>query len=104
MNTMRKQAHAMPAKLKKPLPRTGRLGKAHQQAPAPQSLRAPKLSVSLYQPDLRRLDEIKAYMGEQGFRNLSDSEAIRLFIRSGEITGAIVSIYQEMQLEDGRRK
>jgi hypothetical protein len=90
------------------MPKSKRNGKprehVRQNATANQPLRAPKLSVSLYQPDLRRLDEVKAFMGEQGIRNLSDSEAIRLFIRTAEITGAIVGVYREMQLEDGRRK
>ncbi len=66
--------------------------------------RAPKLSVSLYQRDIDRLDVIKDFMKSQGFRNLSDSEALRLACRKVEVDGSLVDIYKAMQAEDGRRK
>jgi hypothetical protein len=66
--------------------------------------RAPKLSVSLYQYDIDRLDIIKDFMKSQGFRNLSDSEALRLACRKVEIDGTLVEVYKSMQSEDGRRK
>jgi hypothetical protein len=66
--------------------------------------RAPKLSVSLYQHDIDRLDTIKDFMKSQGFRNLSDSEALRLACRKVEIDGTLVDVYKSMQSEDGRRK
>lgn len=66
--------------------------------------RAPKLSVSLYQADLRRLDEIKDFMRNHGFRNLSDSEALRLACRAVQIGDGFLPIYQKMQQEDGRRR
>ena len=65
--------------------------------------RAPKLSVSLYQHDIERLDHIKDFMKSQGFRNLSDSEALRLACRKVQIDGALVEVYRSMQSEDGRR-
>ena len=66
--------------------------------------RAPKLSVSLYQYDIDRLDTIKDFMKSQGFRNLSDSEALRLACRKVEIDGSLIDVYKSMQSEDGRRK
>jgi hypothetical protein len=66
--------------------------------------RAPKLSVSLYQQDIDRLDTIKDFMKSQGFRNLSDSEALRLACRKVAIDGTLVEVYKSMQSEDGRRK
>jgi 3-phenylpropionate/cinnamic acid dioxygenase small subunit len=66
--------------------------------------RAPKLSVSLYQYDIDRLDTIKDFMKAQGFRNLSDSEALRLACRKVEIDGNLVNVYKSMQSEDGRRR
>ncbi len=66
--------------------------------------RAPKLSVSLYQHDIDRLDTIKDFMKSQGFRNLSDSEALRLACRRVTIDGALIDVYTSMQAEDGRRK
>lgn len=67
-------------------------------------IRAPKLSVSLYQRDIDRLDTIKDFMKSQGFRNLSDSEALRLACRKVEIDGALIEVYRSMQGEDGRRR
>jgi hypothetical protein len=66
--------------------------------------RAPKLSVSLYQYDIERLDSIKDFMKAQGFRNLSDSEALRLACRRVEIDATLIDAYKSMQSEDGRRK
>jgi hypothetical protein len=66
--------------------------------------RAPKLSVSLYQHDINRLDTIKDFMKSQGFRNLSDSEALRLACRRVEIDATLIDTFKAMQSEDGRRK
>ena len=66
--------------------------------------RAPKLSVSLYQHDIDRLEIIKDFMKSQGFRNLSDSEALRLACRKVSIDGALIEVYKAMQSEDGRRR
>lgn len=66
--------------------------------------RAPKLSVSLYQHDIDRLEGIKDFMKSQGFRNLSDSEALRLACRKVAIDGTLVEVYRSMQQEDGRRR
>ena len=66
--------------------------------------RAPKLSVSLYHKDLDRLDQIKRFMHENGHRNLSDSEALRLACRAVEIGDRLLGLYTEMHSEDGRRK
>jgi hypothetical protein len=70
----------------------------------PKGSRAPKLSVSLYQHDIERLDTIKDFMKSQGFRNLSDSEALRLACRKVEIDGTLIEVYRSMQGEDGRRR
>lgn len=70
----------------------------------PKGSRAPKLSVSLYQHDIERIDTIKDFMKSQGFRNLSDSEALRLACRKVEINGALIDVYRTMQGEDGRRR
>lgn len=75
-----------------------------QIAPPIKSPRAPKLSVSLYQQDIDRLDTIKDFMKSQGFRNLSDSEALRLACRRVSIDGDLIEVYKSMQSEDGRRR
>src|SRR3954465_4341267 len=64
------------------------------------SLAAVKLSVSLYGPDLEKLDLIKAFMQGKGFRNISDSEALRLACRSTTIGDEMIPLYQDMQQED----
>jgi hypothetical protein len=71
---------------------------------SPKGNRAPKLSVSLYQRDIDRLDTIKDFMKAQGFRNLSDSEALRLACRKVEIDVTLIEVYKSMQGEDGRRR
>ncbi len=69
-----------------------------------EGLRAPKISVSLYQTDLGRLDEIKEFMRGKGHRNLSDSEALRLACRAVQISDDFLDFYRHMQREDGRRR
>ena len=71
---------------------------------AGKSQRAPKLSISLYRSDLKKLDEIREHMRHAGVRTLTDSEAIRLACRRVEMDSQMVSIYHDMQNEDGRKK
>jgi hypothetical protein len=62
------------------------------------------LCFSVYESDVQRLDEIKDFMRGKGYRNLSNSEALRLACRAVEIGDHFVSVYQQMRREDGRRK
>lgn len=66
--------------------------------------RATKASVSLYRTDLVRLDEIKEFMRKEGYRNLSDSDALQLACRAVKIGPEFLEHYQQMQKEDGRRR
>lgn len=63
-----------------------------------------KLSVSLYNSDIDRLDKIKDFMRKHGVRNLSDSEALRLACRAADVNGEFLGIYETMLKEDRRRK
>lgn len=63
-----------------------------------------KLSISLYPADLTRLDEIKAYMRSHGVRKVTDSEAIRLAVRSTGLGDELERQYERMKSEDLRRK
>ena len=63
-----------------------------------------KISISLYQTDIDKLDQVKAHMSKFGVRNLSDSECLRLAVRCVEISEAMFTTYQEMRSEDRRRK
>jgi hypothetical protein len=93
---------ALMSKLSKPLPRGAKAGTAASAARVPHVF-ASKVSVSLYPPDLERLDEIKSFMQTKGIRNISDSEAMRLACRSVAIGRDMAQRYREMQREDGRR-
>ena len=62
------------------------------------------LCFSVYESDVRRLDEIKDFMRAKGYRNISNSEAVRLACRAVEIGDHFLLVYQEMRLEDGRRR
>ena len=66
--------------------------------------KAAKLSVSLYPRDIECMDQIKDFMRGLGFRNLADSEALRLACRAIAIDDRLGAILREMQTEDGRRK
>jgi hypothetical protein len=103
---MAKKDAALMSRLSKALPRGPQSETTvHHTAPAPASSSplALKLSVSLYQPDLVRLDEIKSFMQSKGFRNISDSEALRLACRAVVIGDSMMTLYQDMQRDDGRR-
>jgi hypothetical protein len=63
-----------------------------------------KRSISLYPEDLRKLDEIKAFMASHGIRNLADSEALRLACRNAKLDIEMVKVHQDMRAEDKRRK
>lgn len=76
----------------------------------PPSVQAPArptrlaMTISLYESDLKRIDEIKDFMKQRGYRNLSDSEALRLACRGVEMREHLIALYQSMQNQDGRRK
>jgi hypothetical protein len=93
---------ALMSKLSKPLTRGVRRESSARAARVPHVF-ASKVSVSLYPPDLERLDEIKSFMQTKGIRNISDSEALRLACRSVVIGRDMPERYREMQREDGRR-
>ena len=82
----------------------GDAGTGNEAPPVGSARRGPKLSVSLYQRDLARLDEIKEFLRRHGHRNRSDSEALRLACRAVEVGEHLLPLYEEMQREDRRRK
>jgi hypothetical protein len=84
------EAQAEPVEIRRPL-------RAKQEAAA-------KISVSVYPKDIARLDELKDFMRQQGIRNISDSEALRIACRALTFSPNCVEVYHDMQKEDGRRK
>lgn len=86
-------------------------GRARKEPPAEaravEVRKARKVSVSLYPADLARLVQIRRTMLDLGFRNLTDSEALRLAVRLFRNTPkAMAACYRAMQGEDlrGRRE
>jgi hypothetical protein len=63
-----------------------------------------KRSITLYQTDLDILDEIRNYLRCHGVRNLSDSEALRLACRTIAFNEKLLTTYETMRFDDGRRK
>jgi hypothetical protein len=63
-----------------------------------------KLSASLYNFDIERLDQIREFMRGKGIRNITDSEALRLACRAVKIDDGFMGIYEEMTKEDRRRR
>jgi hypothetical protein len=66
--------------------------------------RAEKITATIYAADWRRLDEIKDYFRQMGYRNLSDSEALRIACRAVHINDELLGYYEDMRQEDNRRK
>jgi hypothetical protein len=63
-----------------------------------------KCSITLYQTDLKILDEIRNYLRRFGVRKLSDSEALRLACRTIVFNEKLLTTYETMSVDDGRRK
>ncbi len=66
--------------------------------------RAEKITATIYAADWRRLDDIKDFFRQMGYRNLSDSEALRIACRAVHINDELLGYYEEMRREDNRRK
>ena len=77
-----------------------------RQTPAPAPLQAggrcTKLSVSLFETDLRRLDAIGAYMAQRGHR-LSTSHLVKLALRTAPLSEELVQALDQTRAEDGRK-
>ncbi len=82
--------------------------KAHRQAipaPAPAPADKPKctkLSVSLFDGDMAALDGIRDFMQTRGHR-ISTSQAIKLALRTADLTPEMDTALQAIRSEDGRR-
>jgi putative heme degradation protein len=66
--------------------------------------RAGKITATIYPTDWQRLDEIKDFFRLRGYRNLSDSEALRIACRAVRIGDELLPFYEDMKREDGRQK
>lgn len=81
--------------------------KTHKAAPAalPQASaqNCQRLSISLFQTDMARLDGIRAFIQSSGKR-ISASQAIKLALRTAPISTELLIAMDEITKEDGRGK
>lgn len=71
-------------------------------APAPADRRCTKISISLFQGDLDRLQAIQAFMAARGSM-LSTSQAVKLALRTAPLSDALQEALDQVKLEDGRK-
>lgn len=83
--------------------RTARRQAVPPPAPLAADARCAKVSVSLYPGDLARLDAIRSYMATRG-RHVSDSQAVRLALRTAPLAPDMDTIHDAMRSEDGRKR
>lgn len=72
--------------------------------PDEDSIKVPKLSVSLFKRDMGCIEMIKECLGKYGIRNVNDSEAIRVALRATKPSAELVEIFNKMRADDGRRR
>ena len=76
--------------------------KAAAQAPLSADRKCTKLSISLFDGDIKRLDAIQDYMRERGER-ISISQAVKLALRTAPLSDALQDALQSVKREDGRK-
>jgi len=64
--------------------------------------RCKKLSVSLFDTDVRRLQAIRSYMAQRG-EILSTSQAVKLALRCAPLSDDLVTALDAVRREDGRK-
>jgi hypothetical protein len=101
--------HDLQARLARSLDQANaRDAKAHRQAPAPAPVpaerRCKKLSVSLFDADLKRLQEVSEAMIQDGFFP-SPSLIIKLALRTAPLDDLALmrETFQKIKAEDGRK-
>jgi hypothetical protein len=60
-----------------------------------------KLSVSLFETDIKRLDAIRSYMATHG-EMISTSQAVKLALRTAPLSDALAKALDQARQEDGR--
>jgi len=79
--------------------------KTHKAAPAAMppadTRKCQKLSISLFQTDMAKLDGIRSFMESNGKR-ISTSQAIKLALRTAPLSTELLEALAAIQAEDGR--
>lgn len=103
---MTKSASALQSKLAKSLDKAN-TSQSKRKPPAPPKQtgerHCKKLSISLFDGDLERLDAIRDYMQTKGER-ISTSQAVKLALRTAPLTSALDKALEAIKAEDGRGK
>lgn len=73
-------------------------------APAaiPEERRCKKVSISLFDTDVKRLEAIRSYMAQRG-EILSTSQAVKLALRCAPLSDALAEALDAVRQEDGRK-
>ncbi len=97
----REPSSPAPTSTKKVVPSNG------EQQPAADRL-APTFSVSVYESDFDRMEQVRRWLTARGVRSANKSELLRLGIRfasqSEGNAAKLAEIFLEMKAQDGRKK
>lgn len=76
---------------------------ALRQTPAPIQTggKCTKLSISLFDADMKRLDAIRSFMAQHGSM-ISKSQAVKIALRTAPLSDALVKALDQAKKEDGR--
>ena len=82
-----------------------REAKIHRQAPAIPAADGgcKKLSISLFDGDLKRLAALRAYMANRGAM-ISTSQAVKLALRTAPLSDDLLKALDQVRQEDGRNR
>ena len=83
----------------RPKPKT----QTQNSVPVAQSKTAQKISISLYAFDIEQIQATSLHLLQNGSQ-ISVSEAVRLALRTIKIDDKLLRVYEDIKLEDGRRK
>ena len=84
----KRQAKARPQARAIPMPAAGR--------------KCTKISISLFETDLARLNELRSYMAARG-QMISTSQAVKLALRTAPLSDNLIEALSAAKAEDGRK-
>jgi hypothetical protein len=72
-------------------------------APLPPEKKCKKISISLFETDLQRIKQIRAYIMTQRDEAISTSQVIKLALRTAPLSPALCDALDAAAAEDGRK-
>jgi len=70
---------------------------------SPPEKRCKKISISLFETDLQRVKQIRAYIMTQRDEAISTSQVIKLALRTAPLSSALCDALDKVAQEDGRK-